>query len=60
MKLQTKKRMMKKQRGRKRNLTELLSKTGRNSVPFEFEFFTGGKNEKFDEISGSLGLPLII
>ena len=34
----------------------MLSKIDRNSVPFEFEFFTGRKNEKFDEISRSLGL----
>ena len=38
------------------NLTQILSKTDSNSVPFEFEFFTGGKNEKFDEISRSLQL----
>ena len=38
------------------NLTEILSKIDRNSVRFDFKFFTGGKIEKFDEISRSLGL----
>ena len=32
------------------NLTEVLAKIGEDDTPFEFEFFTGGKNEKFDEL----------
>ena len=37
------------------NLTEILSKIGKSAVvPFEFEFFSGGKNEKFAEIVRSL------
>ena len=31
------------------NLTQILSKINKNS--FQFDFFTAGKNEKFDEIS---------
>ena len=31
------------------NLTEILIKIGEDDMPFEFEFFTGGKNEKFDD-----------
>ena len=38
------------------NVTQILSKIDSNSVPFEFEFFTGGKNEKFDEINRLLRL----
>ena len=30
------------------NLTEILSKIG-DEKPFEFEFFTGGENKKFDD-----------
>ena len=37
------------------NLSEVLSEIGKNEiVPFEFEFFHGGKNEKFNEIIRSL------
>ena len=32
------------------NLTEILSKIDRNSVPFEFEFFTGGKNKHLTKL----------
>ena len=39
-----------------KNLTEILSKIGEDETPFEFEFFSGGKNEKFDHICPGLGL----
>ena len=38
------------------NLTEILCEIDQNSIPLEFEFFSSGKNEKFDEIVQSLGL----
>ena len=39
------------------NLSETLSAIEHNQiVPFEFEFFKGGKNEKFDEIIESIDL----
>ena len=38
------------------NLTEVLAKIGEDDTPFEFEFFTGGKNEKFDELIRGTGL----
>ena len=37
------------------NLTEILSKIG-DEKPFEFEFFTGGENKKFDDTMTSYGL----
>ena len=37
------------------NLTEILSKIG-DEKPFEFEFFTGGENKKFDDTMRSYGL----
>ena len=37
------------------NLTEILSKIG-DDKPFEFEFFTGVKNKKFDDTMRSYGL----
>ena len=36
------------------NLTEILSKIG-DDKPFEFEFFTGVKNKKFDDTMRSYG-----
>ena len=42
--------MTKKNEAEIENLTEILSKIDENSIPLEFEFFSGGKNEKFDEI----------
>ena len=37
------------------NLTEILSKIG-DEKPFEFEFFTGGENKKFDDTMRSYSL----
>ena len=37
------------------NLTEILSKIG-DEKPFEFEFFTGDENKKFDDTMRSYGL----
>ena len=37
------------------NLTEILSKIG-DDKPFEFEFFTGGKNKRFDDTMRSYRL----
>ena len=37
------------------NLTEILSKIG-DEKPFEFEFFTGGENKKFDDTMRSYGV----
>ena len=37
------------------NLTEILTKIGENDTPFEFEFYTGGKNERFNEIIRGIG-----
>ena len=39
-----------------KNLTEILSKIGEDETPFEFEFFSGRKNEKFYDICRGLGL----
>ena len=39
------------------NLTEILSKIG-DEKPFEFEFFTGGENKKFDDTMRSYGLVI--
>ena len=39
------------------NLTEILSKIG-DEKPFEFEFFTGGENKKFDDTMRSYGLVM--
>ena len=39
-----------------KNLTEILSKIGEDETPFEFEFFSGGKNEKFYDICHGLVL----
>ena len=38
------------------NITEILSKIDSKKVPFEFEFFSGGKNKKFDKVMRSIGL----
>ena len=38
------------------NLEEILSNIDRET-PFELEFFTGGKNKKFDEFMRSAALP---
>ena len=38
------------------NLEEILSNIDRET-PFELEFFTGGKNKKFDEFMQSAALP---
>ena len=56
-----KKMMKKKQDAEKyeeevKNLTEILSKIGEDETPFEFEFFSGGKNEKFYDICHGLVL----
>ena len=37
------------------NLIEILSKIG-DEKPFEFEFFTGGENKKFDDTMRSYGI----
>ena len=37
------------------NLTEILTKIGENDTPFEFEFYTGGKNERVNEIIRGIG-----
>ena len=37
------------------NLTETLSKISEDDTSFEFEFFTGGRNEKFDEYIRGFG-----
>ena len=37
------------------NLTETLSKISEDDISFEFEFFTGGRNEKFDEYIRGFG-----
>ena len=39
------------------NSTEILSKIG-DEKPFEFEFFTGGENKKFDDTMRSYGLVM--
>ena len=39
------------------NSTEILSKIG-DEKPFEFEFFTGGENKKFDGTMRSYGLVM--
>ena len=36
------------------DLTEILTKIGKDDTPFGFEFFTGGKNKKFDDIIRSI------
>ena len=38
------------------NITEILSKIDSGKVPFEFEFFSGGKNKKFDKLMQSICL----
>ena len=38
------------------NITEILSKIDSDKVPFEFEFFSGGKNKKFDKLMQSICL----
>ena len=38
------------------NLTEGLSKIGNDEKPFEFEFFIGGDNKKFNKTMRSYGL----
>ena len=53
--------MKKKTRWRKieeevKNLTEVLSKIDEDETPFEFEFFSGRKNETFYDICRGLGL----
>ena len=37
------------------NLTETLSKIDEEDTPFEFEFFTGRKNKKFDDYIRGIG-----
>ena len=37
-------------------LTEILSKIGEDNTPFEFEIFTGGKNQKFEVHVNCFGL----
>ena len=39
-----------------KNLAEILSKIDEDETPFEFEFFSGGKTENFDDICCGLGL----
>ena len=39
------------------NSTEILSKIG-DEKPFEFEFFTGGENKKFDDTMRFYGLVM--
>ena len=36
-------------------LTEILSRMGEDDTPFEFEFFIGRKNKKFDDIIRGIG-----
>ena len=38
------------------NITDILSKIDSDKVPFEFEFFSGGKNKIFDEVMWTIGL----
>ena len=38
------------------NITDILSKIDSDEVPFEFEFFSGGKNKIFDEVMWTIGL----
>ena len=56
IRLQMKKAIIKKNEAEFENLTEILCEIDQNSIPLEFEFFSSGKNEKFDEIVQSLGL----
>ena len=37
------------------DLTEVLTRTGEDYTPFEFEFFTGGKTKIFDDIIRDIG-----
>ena len=37
------------------DLTETLTRIGEDDSPFEFEFFTGRRNKKFDEIIRGIG-----
>ena len=37
------------------DLTEILTRIGEDDTPFEFEYFTGEKNKKFDDIICSIG-----
>ena len=37
------------------DLTEILTRIGEDDTPFKCEFFTGGKNKKFDDIIHSIG-----
>ena len=37
------------------DLTEILTRIGEDDTPFKCEFFTGGKNKKFDGIIHSIG-----
>ena len=37
------------------DLTEILTRIGEDDTPFEFEYFTGEKNKKFDDIICGIG-----
>ena len=37
------------------DLTEILKRIGEDDTQFRFEFFTGGKNKKFDDITRGIG-----
>ena len=37
------------------DLTEILSRIGEDDTPFEYDFFTSGKNKKYDDIICSIG-----
>ena len=37
------------------DLTEILTRIGEDDTLFEFEFFTGGQNKKFDDIIPGIG-----
>ena len=37
------------------DLTEILTRIGEGDTPFEFEYFTGEKNKKFDDIICGIG-----
>ena len=37
------------------DLTEILTRIGEDDAPFEFEYFTGEKNKKFDDIICRIG-----
>ena len=37
------------------DLTEILTRIGEDDTPFEFEYFTGEKNKKFDDVICGIG-----